>query len=84
MIGDEIGQIKTILDICVNLWAKLPNFGQIDCLVPKNGNIDADQPGFWTCLIPLDGQRGGRAVRPLRFFSIPPFFRLPALAVLYI
>ena len=84
MIGDRIGQIKTFLDISAALWSKPPKFGQIECRIMKNGNIDADQPDLWTWLIPLDGQRGGRAVRPLRFFSIPPFFRLPAFAVLHI
>ena len=68
MIGDRIGQIKTIMDIGAALWSKPPKFGQIECHILKNGNIDADQPDLWTWLIPLDGQRGGRAVRPLRFF----------------
>lgn len=86
MIGDEIGQIKTFLDIGVVFLGKPPNFGQIYGLIPKNGNFDADQPCFWTWLNPFGGLIGERSVRPLRFFPLSPsfFFFLPSLSFIFL
>lgn len=86
MIGDEIGQIKTFLDIGVVFLGKPPNFGQIYGLIPKSGNFDADQPCFWTWLNPFGGLIGERSVRPLRFFPLSPsfFFFLPSLSFIFL
>ena len=86
MIGDEIGQIKTFLDIGANLWARPPNFGQIDGLIPKNGNFDAKRLCFWTCLNPLGGLMAD-AQSGLCAFSLPPpffFFFLPSLSFIFL